>query len=225
MDARAFGDAVDIAAMHAEDHAVIQALRAGDEAAFVSLLARYHGTLVRMAMLYVGDRTAAEEVAQETWLGVLTGLDRFEGRSSLKTWIFRILTNCARTRGQRDRRSIPFSALMGERAETDEPSVDPSRFRPADDPVAPHHWSSAPRNWGDAPEERLLAGETRGEVQAAIAALPPSQRAVITMRDVVGMSAAEVCNVLAITESNQRVLLHRARSKVRQALETYLAAS
>jgi sigma-70-like protein len=145
MEREAYGSATAAPAMNTDDHAFIQSLRAGDEAAFASLLEQYHTTLVRVAMLYVVDRTAAEEVAQETWLGVLKGLDRFEGRSSLKTWILRILTNCARTRGQRDRRSIPFSALGDGHGESAGPSVDPSRFRPADDPVAPHHWSSAPR--------------------------------------------------------------------------------
>jgi RNA polymerase sigma-70 factor (ECF subfamily) len=160
--------------------------------------------------LYVSSRAVAEEVVQEAWVAVLNGIDRFEGRSSLKTWIFRILTNIAKTRGQREGRSIPLSSL----APDDEHSVDPDRF------AENGHWASPPRSW--APEDRLLADETMGVVEAAIAELPPNQAIVISMRDVEGFSAEEACNALDISETNQRVLLHRARSKVRQALEDYL---
>lgn len=204
----------------AADIGIVRALRDGDEAAFATLVGMYHATLVRMATLHVSDRAVAEEVAQETWLAVLRGLDGFEGRSSLKTWIFRILTNRARTRGQRDRRVVPFSALARDELARDEPAVDPARFRGPDDPY-PRHWVSFPRDW-DAPEERLLAAETQRYLRAAIEALPPTQRTVIVLRDVEGLGSQEICNVLDITETNQRVLLHRARAKVRRALEQYM---
>ena len=204
-----------------EDEALlIQALRRGDKEAFVSLLERYHSALVRLAMVYVPNRAVAEEVAQETWEGVLQGLARFEGRSSLKTWIFRILANRAKTRAVREGRSVPFSSLEQTGDEPAEPSVEPERFR-ATEPWR-DHWVSFPQSWDELPEERFLAQETQQCLRAAIAALPPNQREVITLRDVEGWDAAEVCNVLEISESNQRVLLHRARSRVRRALEDYL---
>jgi RNA polymerase sigma-70 factor, ECF subfamily len=196
------------------DAALLDRLRAGDEAAFMELVERHHAALVRLARSFVSSRAVAEEVAQETWLGVLNGIDRFEGRSSLKTWIFRILVNRAKTRGERESRSIPFSSLeQGE----DGPSVDPDRFLDAG------AWSSPPRAWEGEPVERLLAGEARDVVDAAIEKLPPVQRQVITLRDVEGLDADETCRVLDLTDGNQRVLLHRARSHVRQALEEYLA--
>lgn len=188
----------------------VEALRAGDEATFERLVREYSPAMLRVAQMYVGSRTVAEEVVQDTWIGVLNGIGRFEGRSSLKTWIYRILTNIAKTRGQREGRSVPFSAL----ASGDEHAVDPDRF------AENGQWASPPRSFG--PEERLLADETLDVVERAIAALPPSQAIVITMRDVEGFGAEETRNVLGISETNQRVLLHRARSKVRQALEDYL---
>jgi RNA polymerase sigma-70 factor, ECF subfamily len=193
-------------------------LRAGDEAAFRELLRRYGPSMLRVAMMYVSTRAVAEEVVQEAWLGVFKGLDRFEGRSSLKTWIFRILTNTAKTRGEREGRSVPFSSLAGD--EHDEP-VDADRFLGPDHRWA-GHWSSAPRSPREVPEERLLAGEARERIVAAIEALPENQRAVITLRDVDGFDAGEACDILGISEVNQRVLLHRARAKVRGALEEYL---
>jgi RNA polymerase sigma-70 factor, ECF subfamily len=196
-------------------------LRAGDESAFEMLIDRYHGPLLRLAMLYVPSRAVAEEVVQETWLGVLQGLARFESRSSLKTWIFRILTNRARTRGQREGRSIPFSAVWAPESDAADPAVDADRFRPSDHEFA-GHWISRPQNWEALPEERLIGLETRAQIQQAIDALPGSQREVIRLRDVEGWSSEEICNVLEITETNQRVLLHRARSKVRRTLEQYL---
>lgn len=198
----------------------VAALRQGDEAAFVALIARHHASMVRVASLYVRDHEVAEEVAQETWLAVLQGLDRFEARSSLKTWIFRILTNRARTRGRRDQRVVPFAMMQGDDPNPNR-SVDPDRFFPAGHENT-GHWSSPPRSWEGAPEARLLADETGAHIAAAIAALPESQRAVITLRDVEGWSAAEACHVLDLTETNQRVLLHRARSRVRGALACYL---
>jgi RNA polymerase sigma-70 factor (ECF subfamily) len=206
----------------ADEHGLLAALRGGDETAFVALVRQYHPALVRLATLYVGDPALAEEVAQETWLGALRGLDRFEGRSSLKTWLFRILVNRAKTRGQRESRSIPFSALWNPDAEPAEPAVEPGRFLPPDHPDWPGHWAAFPNNWDQVPEEVLLSQEALAVIQTAIAGLPPSQREVITLRDIQGWTAEEVCNVLNIGETNQRVLLHRARSKVRGALERYL---
>lgn len=206
-----------------DDVHLVVALRRGDEDAFAALIARYHSSLVRLASVFVGSNTVAEEVAQDTWLGVLQGIDRFEGRSSLKTWIFSILSNRAKTRGQRESRSVPFSTLGTFEDSPDEPSVEPERFRPVGERWA-GGWVSFPRSWDDLPEECLLSRETRAHVRDAIAALPASQREVITLRDVEGWAADEVCNVLGISETNQRVLLHRARSKVRRALERYLAA-
>jgi RNA polymerase sigma-70 factor (ECF subfamily) len=168
--------------------------------------------------MYVPTPAVAEEVVQETWIGVLKGIDRFEGRSSLKTWIFRILANIAKTRGERERRSIPFSSAAGAAAE--EPAVDPDRFLPAGDERA-RAWALGPIPW-PGPEESLLSGETRRVILEAIEKLPPAQREVITLRDVEGWSSEEARNALEISETNQRVLLHRARSKVRGAIERYL---
>lgn len=197
-------------------------LRCGDEQAFRTLVERYNATLLRVARLHVRDRQAAEEVVQETWLAVVSGLERFEGRSSLKTWLFRILTNRAKTRGEREARSVPFSAIVAADAAGDDPAVDPDRFQgPAD--RHPGGWAAPPVSWETLPDERLLAQETLARVAAAIEALPPAQREVIRLRDVEGWGSDEVIEVLGLTQANQRVLLHRARSKVRAALETYLA--
>jgi RNA polymerase sigma-70 factor (ECF subfamily) len=199
---------------------LIVALRDRDEAAFVELIRSYHSSMLRVAQIYVSSRAVAEEVIQETWVGVLRGIDRFEGRSSLKTWIFRILTNTAKTRAEREGRAIPFSAL--EPVRVPEPAVAPERFLPDDHPHWPGHWGSAPASWAALPEERLIGKETRGIVAEAIDSLPASQRAVISLRDIEGWESEEVCNVVGISETNQRVLLHRARSKVRRELEKYL---
>jgi len=211
---------------HPDESQLIDALRRRDEAAFLTLVRRYHASLVRLARGYVGSQAVAEEVAQDAWLGVLQGIERFEARSSFKTWLFRILVNRAKTRGERESRSVPFSALGegGRGEEPFEPSVDPARFRGSDDAVAPYHWSRPPRPW-DSPDERLLAAETLELIGRAIAALPPRQRAVITLRDVEGLSSEEVCNVLELSDTNQRVLLHRARSQVRAALERHFDPS
>jgi RNA polymerase sigma-70 factor (ECF subfamily) len=195
----------------------LDALRSGDEEAFQALVRRHQSAMVRVAQIYVSRRDIAEEVVQEAWLGVLRGLDRFEGRSSFKTWLFKIVTNLAKTRAVREGRTIPFSALRSPES-VPEPAVEPERFRHPDDPRWPGHWASKPTDW---PEEQLLGGETLERIQDAIEALPDSQRAVITLRDVEGWSAQEVCNALELSETNQRVLLHRARSKVRGALERY----
>jgi RNA polymerase sigma-70 factor, ECF subfamily len=203
-----------------EDHELVQRLREGDEAAFVELIDRYGATMLRVAQMYVRDRATAEEVVQETWLAVLNGIDRFEGRSTLKTWLFRILTNRAKTRGERDGRMVPFSALAGAggEGEGEEPSVDPDRFLGPDSPH-PGAWAAPPVPW---PQDRLLEVETLGVIEMAIDKLPEAQREVILLRDVDGWSPMEVSDVLGITDGNQRVLLHRARSKVRAALEEYL---
>jgi len=195
----------------------LEALRSGGEEAFLGLVRRHHAAMVRVAQIYVSRRDIAEEVAQEAWLGALRGLDRFEGRSSLKTWLFRIVTNLAKTRAVREGRTIPFSALRAPDT-VPEPAVEPERFRPSDDPRWPGHWASKPTEW---PEHRLLESESLARIHEAIDALPDSQRAVISLRDIEGWSADEVCNALELSETNQRVLLHRARSKVRAAMERY----
>ena len=204
-----------------EDAALLQALRNGDETAFASLVDRYHAPLLRLAMAFVPSQAIAEEVVQETWIGVLEGLSRFEGRSSLKTWIFRILTNQAKTRGVRESRSVPFSPLGHDEDDRGEPTVDPLRFQSSGYWI--DHWASPPRSWDeDTPERLLLSKECGQHMENAIEALPPTQRQVLVLRDVDGLSSEEVCNILGISETNQRVLLHRARSRVRRALERYL---
>ena len=203
-----------------EDLALVAALRAGDETAFMMLAERYQPSMLRIARMYVSTRAVAEEVVQEAWVGVLKGLDGFEGRSSLRTWIFRILVNTAKTRGQREARSVPFSSLWSPTPEAERP-VDPERFLPEGQRWS-GHWADAPASWESVPEDRLLSHETLAQVGQAIAALPPTQREVIRLRDVLGWTSAEVCNALEISETNQRVLLHRARAKVRRALESYL---
>ena len=196
-----------------QDAKLVERLRAGDEEAFMELIRELNPSLLRVARMFVPTSALAEDVVQETWLAVLNGIDRFEGRSSLKTWIFRILTNTAKTRGERERRSVPFSTLDPEEGGF-EPAVERSRF------TGTGHWAVLPRAW---PEDRLLANETRSIIERAIARLPPSQRTVITLRDVEGWTADEVRNALELSETNQRVLLHRARAKVRGALEQYLS--
>ena len=205
-----------------DDTTLIAGLRVGDESAFTSLIDAYHAPLLRLAQNYTRSRAVAEEVVQETWLGVLQGIDRFEGRSSLKTWLFRILMNRAMRRGQQESRSLPFSAAFDAGSDGAEASVDPSRFLPATDPEWPNHWDSEPVAFSSVPEQRLVSKETRALIQDAIDTLPPAQREVISMRDIEGWSSVEVCNALDISETNQRVLLHRARAKVRRALEPYL---
>src|SRR3954449_9376481 len=200
------------------DAEVVAALKRGDQSVFAELVDAYSPGLMRVARMYVRDRAVAEEVVQDTWVAVLRGIDGFEGRSSLKTWIFRILMNTAKTRGQRESRSIPFSATGGD----DEASVDPDRFLGADHQWA-GGWMLGPSEW-QTPEEELLQGETRDAILAAIDKLPAQQRAVITLRDVEGFPPEEVSELLGISDGNERVLLHRARSKVRTAIEAYLGA-
>ncbi|MFN8162063.1 MAG: sigma-70 family RNA polymerase sigma factor [Solirubrobacterales bacterium] len=206
--------------MSAGDARVVERLRDGDESAFAELIDAYGPAMLRVARLHVRDRAVAEEVVQETWLAVLRGIDRFEGRSSLKTWIFRILSNTAKTRGEREGRSVPFSAIAATDAAAEaEPAVDADRFLGLGERQWPYHWSSPPRAWTG---ERVIERETLGVVAGAIEGLPDTQREVIRLRDVEGWSADEVASALEISDVNQRVLLHRARSKVRAALERYL---
>ncbi|MBV9601372.1 MAG: sigma-70 family RNA polymerase sigma factor [Chloroflexi bacterium] len=206
----------------AEDEAaMVNALLQGDERAFEWLVQQHHTTLVRLALRYVHDPAVAEDVTQETWLHVLKGLPRFQFRSSLKTWMSQILMNRARTRARRDRRSLPFADAWLATLAEGEAAVDQDRFVASDSPANADRWASAPRPF--APEERVLAHETQALVERAIADLPVAQREVITLRDVEGQTAAEVCNTLGLSETNQRVLLHRARSRVRAALERYLS--
>lgn len=207
-----------------DERALVAALRAGDEATFMRLVEDWHAGMVRVAGAYVPSRAVAEEVAQETWLAVLNGIGRFEERSSLRTWVFRILANRAKTRGERERRSVPFSALASAEAGRDEPAVDPDRFLPADHERIPGHWNTADgRGPRTLPEERLLEREALQALQRSIASLPEAQRTVISLRDVEGWEPEEVCELLGISDGNQRVLLHRARSRVRAELEELLA--
>src|SRR3954454_19091005 len=207
---------IEIVAPMRSDEETLAALQRGDERVFVELVERHQSLMLRVASRYVRNRAVAEEVVQETWLGVLNGLRKFEGRSSLKTWIFRILTNRAITRAEREGRVVPFSSLGA--PGPDEPAVDPDRFRPEGDRW-PGGWQCFPE---PLPEDRLLERETLAGIGSAITQLPHRQHLVISMRDIEGWSADDVCQALQISEANQRVLLHRARSKVRRCLEAYL---
>ncbi len=203
-----------------EDLELVARLKAGDEAAFVELVDRYQASLIRLAMTYVANREVAEEVVQDTWIGVLQGIDRFEARSSLKTWIFRILSNRAQTRGKREARTVPFSNF--ETPDDDGP-VTPERFAHSEDGGG--HWTQPPADWRELPEESLVSSETLTVIRDAIDQLPENQKRVITLRDIEQWSAEDVRNALEITETNQRVLLHRARQKVRKALESYFESA
>lgn len=195
----------------------LEALKSGDESAFEALIGRYHGPMMRLAMSYLRDRGAAEDAVQETWLTCLRTLDRFEGRSALKTWVFGILLNVARSRHRKESRILPFAALFRRDAgEGRGPTVDQRRF--GGDGL----WSAPPDSWSNVPESKLLARETVDQVKAAIEALPAKQREVVILRDVAGFDADEVCGLLSISPANQRVRLHRGRASVRRALEEYL---
>ena len=199
---------------------LLESLRGGDEGAFAWLVQQYHNSLVRLALLYLDNEAQAEEVAQETWIAVLNGLTRFEGRSNLKTWMFTILTNQAKTRGRREKRTLSFSEL--EEGLENTPTVDPERFKPSNSITSANHWSVNPSTWNNIPEESFLSQEMLYIVHDAVSTLPGNQRAVITLRDIEGFSSGDVCNILGISETNHRVLLHRARAKVRGVLEDYL---
>jgi RNA polymerase sigma-70 factor (ECF subfamily) len=201
-----------------DEDALLLRLRAGDRAAFVALVQRHGGAMLRFARFFTKSSPLAEDLVQETWVAALEGLQSFEGRSSLRTWLFRILANKARTRLARERRSVPFSSLAS--PDEEKPSVDADRFGPSG------AWDDPPVPWSEEDPERLAQGvETRAAIEAAIAGLPEAQRAVITLRDIDGLDTEEICNLLAITVTNQRVLLHRARAKVRQALERHLGGA
>ncbi len=201
------------------DEELISQLRGGDEVAFAGLVRRYHRSLARFARSFVPSDAVAEEVVQETWIAVIRGLEGFEGRSSLRTWIFRILINTARSRGVSELRSRPFSSLGADGSESG-PTVDPGRFRPRDDAFA-GYWISQPLQWWTAPEPQALANETRQVVGEALRDLPVAQAQVVILRDIEGCSAAEACKILGLSEGNQRVLLHRGRSKLRAVLEAH----
>jgi RNA polymerase sigma-70 factor, ECF subfamily len=190
------------------DVSLLERLRDGDEQAFTTLVERYHASMLRLALSYVSSRAVAEEVVQDTWLAVLRGLGRFEERSSLRTWVFTILVNRARTTGAREARSVPVADAG--------PVVDASRFGPSGG------WAVPPEHWAEEAEDRVDAVKLSGLLRGGLDGLPGRQREVVLLRDVEGLSSAEVCQVLAISEANQRVLLHRGRSKLRQALESEL---
>jgi RNA polymerase sigma-70 factor (ECF subfamily) len=198
------------------DTVIVARLRARDESMFAALLDAWSPGMLRVARVYVADEHAAQDVVQEAWLGVLRGIAGFEFRASLRTWAYRILVNRAISRGSRDARVIPASSLTPT-AEDYAPTVDPARFRGSDDPY-PGHWRSHPARW-PTPESELLAQETRRYLAAALQQLPTRQRIVVTLRDVEGYSSEQVCEILEISQANQRVLLHRARAALRTALE------
>jgi RNA polymerase sigma-70 factor (ECF subfamily) len=199
-----------------DDDVLIGALRRGDERAFAQLVDLWSSAMLRVALAHAGNRSTAEDVVQEAWLTVLRSLDRFERRSTLRTWVLGIVINIARARYRAECRMVPMPLDEGG------PTVEPSRFLPADHPRWPHHWAIEPIPWRT-PEDELLAGECRTIINDAIAQLPPAQREVLVLRDLDGMAAADACNILGVTDTHQRVLLHRARARVRGALERYLA--
>ena len=206
------------AATAVSDEETVAALRAGDERTFCDLFARSYPMMKRVARTYVASDAVAEEIVQETWMAIVTGIDRFEGRSALGTWIFSILTNQAKTHSARERRAVPFSSIAP--SDAGEPAVDPDRFQ-KDDEAWPGHWATPPRPW-QKPERRLLALEARDHLKAALAQLPDRQRLIVGLRDVDGQSAEEVCDLLGLSQENQRVLLHRGRSRLRAVLEEYV---
>jgi RNA polymerase sigma-70 factor (ECF subfamily) len=199
------------------DAELVGLLRARDEAAFALVLDAWSPGLLRLARSFVSTPDSAAECVQDAWLAVIEGIDRFEGRAALRTWVYRILVNTAKRRGVREGRSVPWSSLGPE----DGPTVDPARFQGPDEPF-PGHWRELPVPW-PTPEDATLAAETRALVGAAVAGLPERQRVVLTLRDVQGYAADEVCSILEITPTYQRVLLHRARAHVRGRLESYHA--
>lgn len=203
-----------------DDQRVLDALRAGDEAVFASLVECHGATMKRVARAYVATESVAEEVVQDAWLAVLAGLDSFQGRSSLKTWIFQILVNRARTRGAREHRCLPFSSLPSAGEDGDRAAPDDWFIAPAA-PGRTGWWAQPPRPWQQ-PQERLEALETREELRSALARLPTAQQLVVSLRDVEGLSCDEVCDVLDISPGNQRVLLHRGRTRLRAALDRNL---
>jgi len=197
---------------------MVAALRAGDEQTFTALVERYSSGMLRVAWAYVSTKSAAEDVVQETWLAALSAIHRFEGRSTLRTWLFGILLNIARMRRAKDQRDVPFSTIFPEEAG---PVVDPDRFLPADHPQWPHHWASPPHRW-NVPDAVLLSSEVRTEIQRALDDLPPRQAAVVSLHDIQGYEVADICEFLTLSAGNVRVLLHRGRAGIREKLEKYL---
>ena len=200
-----------------DDAEIVAALRRGDEEVFSTLVSEYSGLLLRLAQDFVKSRSVAEEVVQDTWLALLNGIDRFEMRSSLKTWLFRILVYKAKSRRAREARTVPFSSLVVDSAER---AVPEERFS-AGEPW-PGHWGIPPIAVHSVPEERILAREVRERIAAALEMLPELQRIVVRLRDIAGWEATEVCSELGLTDANQRVLLHRGRARLRATLEQYL---
>jgi RNA polymerase sigma-70 factor, ECF subfamily len=199
------------------DEQTVAALRAGDESTFSELFACNYPMMKRVARSYVGCDAIADEVVQETWMAVVTGIDRFQGRCALGTWMFSILTHQAKTHAARERRSLPLSSLASR--DVEEPAVDADRFQ-TDDEAWPGHWATPPRPW-QKPERRLLSLEARELLKKALPELPERQRLIVALRDIEGLSSEEVCDLLGLSQENQRVLLHRARSRLRAALEAY----
>jgi RNA polymerase sigma-70 factor (ECF subfamily) len=204
----------------ASDQQTVAALRAGDERTFRELFERSYPMMKRVARGYVGSDAVAEEIVQDTWMAIVTGIDRFQGRASVGTWIFSILTNQAKTHSARERRAMPFSSVP--QAGADEPVVDPDRFQ-KDDEAWPGHWATPPRPW-QRPERRLMSLEARERLKDALKQLPDRQRVIVGLRDVEGLTAEEVCGLLDLSQENQRVLLHRGRSRLRAVLEEYVGA-
>jgi RNA polymerase sigma-70 factor (ECF subfamily) len=205
------------AAARLGDKETVSALRAGDERAFRELYTRSYASMKRVARGYVDSDAVAEEIVQETWMAIVTGIGRFEGRSALGTWMFSILLNQAKSHTARERRALPFSSIA---AGGEEPAVDQDRFQ-KDDEAWPGHWATPPRPW-QKPERRLLSLEARAQLKEALAQLPERQRMIVGLRDIDGLSAEEVCDALDLSQENQRVLLHRGRSKLRAVLEEYV---
>jgi RNA polymerase sigma-70 factor (ECF subfamily) len=203
------------------DLALVERLRAGDETAFMMLVEQHQSAMLRIAGMYVSSRAVAEEAVQEAWLGIVEGLERFEGRSSLRTWMYRIVANIAKTRGKAEGRSVPFSSLAGD--EASDAGVDAAWFQGADGRF-PGGWRTFPDTWTEIPEDRLIGDETLEHIGRAIDTLPPMQAEVLRLRDVLGWTSGEVRNALDLSETNQRVLLHRARSRVRRELHEYLTS-
>jgi RNA polymerase sigma-70 factor, ECF subfamily len=205
------------AAAAAFDEHIVAALRAGDERTFRELFERSYPMMQRVARGYVSSDAVAEEIVQDTWMAIVTGIERFQGRSALGTWMFSILTNQAKTHGARERRALPFASVAP--ADVEEPAVDPDRFQ-RDDEAWPGHWATPPRPW-QKPERRLLSLEAREQLKQALAQLPERQRLIVVLRDIEGLSSEEVCDLLELSQENQRVLLHRGRSRLRALLEEY----
>ena len=213
--------AVAPASLAVSEEQTLAALRAGDERAFRDLFARSYPMMKRVARAYVASDAVAEEIVQETWMAIVTGIDRFEGRSALGTWIFSILTNQAKTHSAREEPAVPVSSVAP--SDVEGPVVDPVRFQKNDD-AWPGHWATPPRPW-QKPERRLLSLEARDRLKAALAQLPDRQRMIVALRDVEGYPAEEVCDLLGLSPENQRVLLHRGRARLRAVLEEYLDAA